>query len=82
MDRNDVLEKVIEICKDVFDNENLILTEASCAANVEEWDSLTHLSVISDIEDEFDISFTLDEITNSRNLGEIVNVLIRHIEES
>lgn len=81
MDRNEVFEKVIAICKDVFDNENLTLSETSCAAEVEEWDSLTHLSIISDLEDEFDISFTLDEINNSKNLGDLVSAIIKHLSE-
>lgn len=81
MERKEVLEKVIAICRDVFDNENINLSETSCAAEVEEWDSLTHLSIISDLEDEFKINFTLDEINNSKNLGEIVNAIIKHLSE-
>ena len=80
MERNEVLEKVIAVCKDVFDNDSLVLSETSCAAEVEEWDSLTHLSIISDLENEFDISFTLDEINNSKNLGELVSAIIKHKE--
>ena len=80
MERNEVLEKVIAVCKDVFDNENLVLSDTSCAAEVEEWDSLTHLSIISDLEDEFGINFTLDEINNSKNLGELVTAIIKHKE--
>lgn len=77
----EIFDKVIEICKDVFDNNDLILTESTNAADVEEWDSLTHLSIISDIEVEFGISFTLDEITNSKNLGELLTALERHLEK-
>jgi len=80
MNKTEVLEKVIAVCKDVFDNEDLELSEASCAADVDEWDSLSHLSVISDLEDEFDVKFTLDEINNSKNLGELVNAIIKHME--
>lgn len=81
MDRNEVLEKVIEVCKDIFDKEDLELTGRSCAADIEEWDSLTHLSMISDLEDEFEIRFTLDEINGGKNLGELVNVIMKHKEK-
>lgn len=80
MERSEIFDKVVEICKDVFNNEDLNLTETSCAADVEEWDSLTHLGVISDIEEEFNIQFTLDDIINATNLGELVNALIKHLE--
>ncbi len=78
MNRDEVFSKVADICRDVFDNEYLVLTEESSAKNVDGWDSLTHLSVISDIEDEFDISLTLDEL-NSSNLGELVDAVMKHI---
>jgi acyl carrier protein len=80
MNQNEVFNKVVEVCKDVFENDELDLNEASCAANVDEWDSLTHLGVISDLEEEFDISFSLDEVTNVKNLGELVRVVIKHLE--
>ncbi len=81
MNRNEVFEKVFEICKDVFDNENIILTETSSAADIEEWDSLTHLSLIDEIEQAFDIGFTLDEATGSKNIGELINAIMKHIED-
>jgi acyl carrier protein len=80
MDRNEVLKKTIEVCLDVFGNDELVLDENSCSANVEEWDSLAHLSIISDLEDEFDISFSLDEMTNIRNLGELADAVMRKIQ--
>jgi acyl carrier protein len=81
MNQSEVFNKVVEVCKDVFDNNELVLNESSCAANINEWDSLTHLSVISDLEEEFDISFSLDEITTIKNLGELVRVIMKHLEE-
>ena len=81
MDREIVYKKIVEICKEIFDNCDLSITEETCADDIEEWDSLTHLSIISDIEEEFGISFTLDEMTNIRNLGELVNAAIEHISK-
>ena len=80
MTRSEILEKVIEICKDVFEDDDLILTESSSSSDVEDWDSLSHLSLISDVEDEFSIKLTLDEISNSKNLGELVSAIMRHIK--
>jgi acyl carrier protein len=81
MERAEVLEKVTEIARDVFENEDVVLTESSTAADVEEWDSLTHLSLISDIEEEFEINFTLGEISGSKNLGELITALMKHLDE-
>lgn len=78
MERNEILKKITEIARDVFDNDEVELTEQTTAADVEEWDSLSHLSLVSDIEDEFGITFTLAEISGSKNVGELVDAIIKH----
>ncbi len=80
MSKKEVFDKVVTICKEVFENETLELTEESCAQDIVEWDSISHLNIISDIEDEFKISFTLEEISNAKNLGELIEALMRHIK--
>ena len=81
MDRTEVFEKVTQIARDIFENDAIVLTEATTAADVEEWDSLTHLSLVSDIEEEFDITFTLSEISDSQNIGELIDAILKHSEE-
>ena len=81
MERNEILKKITEIARDVFDNDDVELTEATTAADVEEWDSLSHLSLISDIEDELGIRFTLAEVSGSKNVGELVDAIIKHMGE-
>ncbi len=80
MERNEILKKITEIARDVFDNDEVELTEQTTAADVEEWDSLSHLSLVSDIEDEFGIRFTLAEVSGSKNVGELVDAIIKHLE--
>lgn len=79
MERNEVFEKIIEICKDVFEDETLVLTETTTAADVEGWDSLTHLSLVNEIEVTFDVAFTLDEMTGIKNLGELLDTVMKYI---
>ncbi len=81
MEKSEVFEKLTEICRDVFDNENLVITETTTAKDVEGWDSLTHLSLINELEEAFDVAFTLDEVQGSKNVGELLNALMKHIEE-
>lgn len=81
MDREKVFQSIVEIAKDVFQNNSIELTEKSTAADVEEWDSLTHLSLVNELEEKYDVCFTLDEVTGSKNLGELLNALMKHISE-
>ncbi len=81
MERNEVFEKMAEICKDVFDDDSLVITELTTATEVEGWDSLTHLSLINELEQTYGVAFTLGEVTESKNLGELLTALMKHIEE-
>jgi len=81
MNRNEVFGKMSDICRDVFDDDSLVITEAMTAADVEGWDSLTHLSLVNELEEVFDIAFTLDEVTGSKSLGDLLTALMKHIEE-
>lgn len=79
MTRQEAFERVVDICRDVFENDDLELNDESNANTVDEWDSLTHLNLINDIEEEFKMKFTLDEFSNSANLGELVDALMKHL---
>lgn len=79
MEREKVFEKVAEIICEVLDAEDLELTEETTANDVEDWDSLSHLSIVNEIETEFKIKFTLAEVQGSKNIGEFINALMSHL---
>lgn len=79
MDRQQVYEKVLEICREVFDNEELELFENTTMDDVEEWDSLSHLTLISTIEENFDIEFKMDDIMNANEIGSLVDTIAKNI---
>ncbi len=81
MKREEVFQSIVEIAKDVFGNDSAHLTESSTAADIEGWDSLTHLSLVNELEEKYGVGFTLDEVTGSKNLGELLNALMKHINE-
>lgn len=49
------------------------------ALGVGECDSLSHLTLISQIEDEFGIKFTLEEVSDSGDIGKIVDAVMAHL---
>lgn len=79
MERDKILGRVNKIARNVFENEYIMLSESMTAADVDEWDSLTNLIFINELEDEFSITFTLAEITESKNIGGIVDAIIGHL---
>ena len=81
MTKESVLKDVEEIMREEFEDDELEITYETTAADVEEWDSLAHLSLIHEIEAKFKIKFTMGEIQDSKNVGELLDALLKHIEE-
>ena len=73
MNKDQILEEVQEIFREVLDNEEIVLNNASTADDVEEWDSLTHIQLIVAIEKHFNIRFTSREILSWQNVGQLID---------
>jgi acyl carrier protein len=64
------------VFRDVLDDDTIILKEETTAADIEEWDSLTHIMLISEIEKKFKIRFTSSEIIRFKNVGEMASSIL------
>ena len=78
MTKSEVMVKIKEILNDLFDDD-FDLTECTVADDIDGWDSLAHLQVISAMESGFNIHFTLGEINNFANVGEMADSIIKHL---
>lgn len=71
--RTEIMEKLTGLFREVFDDESIVLEDSTSAKDIVGWDSLMHITILSEIEDEFDISFPMKEKTTMKNVGEIVD---------
>jgi acyl carrier protein len=71
----EIIEKLIPIFQDVLDIEQVALTETTSAADIEEWDSLSHIQLIVAIEKFFKIKFTSTEIASFKNVGDLCKTI-------
>jgi acyl carrier protein len=76
MERSEIYDKLNEIFRDVLDNDEIELTDASKADDIEEWTSLTHIQLIVEIEKAFNLRFTSEEILEWNNVGEMVDSIM------
>ncbi len=63
--------KLIEIFRVLFNMPELELRDELTAREVPTWDSFNHINLIMNIESEFDVRFTTDEIASLQNVGEL-----------
>lgn len=75
MNRERVTQELQEIFRDVFDEPKLEISEEMTAADVEEWDSLTHINLIVAAEKHFRVRFTTGEIHGLKNVGEFIGLI-------
>ena len=62
MDRNEIFERLNDVFADVFDDDTITVSEDTTAADIDGWDSLMHITLISAVEDEFDIKFDMKSV--------------------
>lgn len=70
-----IKERLQEIFREVFEDDEIILKEEMTADDIEDWDSLTHIQLIEEIEENFKIDFTLQEVTELKNVGEFISLV-------
>ena len=80
MESEEVLLKEIQgIFRGVFDQPDLIIHRDSNAKTVEDWDSLTHVHLITAIERRYKVKFALGELQDFTNVGDILTALERKL---
>ena len=72
------LEKIQPLFRDIFDDEELTVTEETVAADVKGWDSFAQMHIIMGVEDMFGISLSTDDITGLKNVGDIVKAIEKY----
>lgn len=72
---SDVMKKVNDVFKDMFDDDELVLTRETTASDVMGWDSLMHVRLILAIEKTFGVRFLSSEVAALKNVGEFVDLV-------
>jgi acyl carrier protein len=75
-----LLEELQEIFRDVMDNPTLVLTAESNASNVPDWDSLTHVNLMTAVARHFKVKFKLSELQDLKNVGDLINLLQKKLD--
>lgn len=80
MNRNEIVEKLTLVFHDVFKDNTIVLNDDMTAADVENWDSLSHMLMITKVEEIFGIKFKLKELNKLKNVGDLCNTVASKLE--
>ena len=75
MEKEEILKRINEILKSILDDESININYDTTASDIDGWDSLTHISIISSIEEEFKLSFSASQVMNFKNVGDMVEAI-------
>lgn len=75
MERSELTVKIRNTIITVLGHERFEMRDDLTAPEVEGWDSLTHMSIITGLEKTFDIKFKLREINKLRNMGTLIELI-------
>ena len=77
----EVWEKLTEIFRNNFEDEDLSLSESTTANDIEGWDSLEQINLIVAIQHEFSIKINIKESVYLKNVGQMVDLILKKINE-
>ena len=76
MTREEIFNGVQDIFRDIFDEDNLIINNTTSSDEIEDWDSLNHINLVSAIEKEFKIKFAFGELVTMKDVGTMIDIIL------
>lgn len=76
MTHSEITERLQIIFTNVFSAPDIQVTDDLNAEKVDRWDSLTHLTMIAEVENEFGVKFKLKELISMKNVGDMIRLII------
>ena len=74
MNFENIMLKISTIINDTFDSQYSITAETS-AEEIDEWDSISHIELITEIEKGFSVRFALGELQDLKNVGDMARLV-------
>jgi acyl carrier protein len=81
MNKLDVLDQLSTTMRSVFENQSLQISETTTADDVDEWDSLSHINLVQQIETSFKVKFALSELMKLQNVGDMADLILKKIKK-
>ena len=75
MTKAEALEALTPVFREVFDDDSIEIDEETTAADIDEWDSVEHFNLISEIESAFSMRFKMKEVSGMKNVGELAEIV-------
>ena len=79
MKKNEILAKLQDIIRETVDNEDIEITNATVATDIDGWDSLAQVMIVGEIRNEFGVKLTSTEVASLGNVGAMVAAIAKKL---
>lgn len=76
LNERQVYERLNDVFRDVFDDEDIEVNCDTVSDDIDDWDSMMHITLIGAVEDEFGVRFKMGEVSTMKNVGEMVKIIL------
>ena len=80
MTREELFDGVQDIFRDIFDEDDMVIEDKTSSDDIEDWDSLNHINLVSAIEKEFRIRFALGELMALKDVGAMIDLMVEKLK--
>jgi acyl carrier protein len=79
MSRDEVHKRLTGVFRDIFDDPSLEITDTTTADDVADWDSITHINLITAVEQEFKVAFSTKDVKSLKNVGDFIGLITSRV---
>ena len=79
MDADEITRRLTQVFREVFDEDGIVLTPGTSAADVDGWDSVANIRLMVSVEEEFRLRFDVGEFQDYRDVGDLLAGVARRV---
>lgn len=72
---SDIHKQLEYVFRSIFEDDTLKIDSNTSAKDIDMWDSLTHVELISEVEEKFNITFSFNEVMDFKNVGDMLKTI-------
>lgn len=74
-----IYERLTNVFREFFDDEEIVLDAETTAEDIDDWDSLNHITLMAAVEEEFGIRLSMGEVSGLDNVGALAEIIHKKI---
>ncbi len=81
MNSAEIIQDLQPVFADILDVPDLQLSRETTAPDVEGWDSLAHINLVTAIEKRYKVRFALGELQDLKNVGDMADLVVKKLNQ-